>query len=67
MGDDCEMCLPLFNNRPWQRATSKDAGVCEKCNCNGLADECKFNEELGHGTCVGCKENTAGSMCEVRL
>lgn len=29
MGDDCEMCKPLFNNRPWMLANASHANECE--------------------------------------
>lgn len=64
-GDDCDRCLPLFNNKPWRRATTRNVGACEECDCNGLADMCVYDEDLGHGRCLGCKEHTAGARCEV--
>lgn len=27
-GRDCERCAPMFNDRPWRRATRDDAGEC---------------------------------------
>lgn len=70
MGRDCEMCLPLYNDRHWGRATGDSANECKKCECNGLADSCVFdpNELARNGThggvCIDCKENTAGPHCE---
>lgn len=29
MGDDCEMCKPLFNNRPWMPANASHANECQ--------------------------------------
>ncbi|XP_078721548.1 laminin subunit gamma-1 isoform X1 [Lampetra fluviatilis] len=69
MGADCEKCLPLYNDRPWHRATSESANECTLCDCNGRADECYFDPELyratGHGGhCTNCRDNTDGKNCE---
>uniref|UniRef100_S4RWQ1 LAMC1 protein n=1 Tax=Petromyzon marinus TaxID=7757 RepID=S4RWQ1_PETMA len=69
MGADCEKCLPLYNDRPWHRATSESANECTLCDCNGRADECYFDPELyratGHGGhCTNCRDNTDGKTCE---
>ena len=29
MGDDCKMCKPLFNNRPWMPANASHANECQ--------------------------------------
>lgn len=29
LGDDCEMCKPLFNNRPWMPANASHANECQ--------------------------------------
>ena len=63
-GVDCQECKPLYNNKPWSFATTQDAHECEKCECNGKADACVYDEELGHGRCVDCRDNTSGAMCE---
>ncbi|XP_047134254.1 laminin subunit gamma-1 [Hydra vulgaris] len=69
-GMDCEKCLPLFNDRPW-RAAQDSANPCKACDCNGLADECVFDEQLwidssyqSGGRCINCQKNTAGIHCE---
>ncbi|XP_031551742.1 laminin subunit alpha-5-like [Actinia tenebrosa] len=63
-GFDCERCLPLYNNRTWQPATSKyEPNPCERCECNDHADACAFNKDLGFGVCEDCKHNTAGYFC----
>ena len=56
-GADCQRCLPLYNNKPWSRATSEKAQECEKCDCNGLADQCEYDPILKHGRCINCKGN----------
>ena len=63
-GVDCNECKPLYNNKPWSFATSEDAHECEMCECNGKAEACVYDEELGHGRCVGCKDNTSGPKCD---
>ncbi|XP_066935737.1 laminin subunit gamma-1-like [Clytia hemisphaerica] len=70
-GVDCEKCLPLYNDRPWRRASGRFANPCKKCDCNGLADTCVFDEQLwidsnyrSGGRCVNCQKNTDGVNCE---
>ncbi|XP_053362345.1 laminin subunit gamma-1-like [Clarias gariepinus] len=68
-GDDCNVCKPFYNDRPWRRATSDDANECLPCNCNGKSSECYFDPALyratGHGGhCRNCADNTDGPNCE---
>ncbi|XP_071948026.1 laminin subunit alpha-1-like [Antedon mediterranea] len=70
MGYNCEVCQPLYNNRPWQRGSyvpypTGTANECEKCNCNNHADSCHFNETRGHGVCENCYDNAFGEFCEI--
>ncbi|XP_059149479.1 laminin subunit alpha-1-like [Physella acuta] len=76
-GDNCEKCLPMFNNKPWQVGGIQNIG-CEECNCHGKADQCQYNatvdalglgmnimgERDGGGVCINCKEYTTGINCE---
>ncbi|KAK3719385.1 hypothetical protein RRG08_029540 [Elysia crispata] len=69
MGVDCEKCKPFYNDKPWGRATERDAHECKACDCNGLSDTCEFDYELyrttGHGgRCTNCRDNTDGIHCE---
>ncbi|XP_041363033.1 netrin-1-like [Gigantopelta aegis] len=69
-GYDCEKCKPFHYDRPWARATSRDANECVACNCNLHARQCRFNMELyqlsgykSGGVCLRCRHNTAGRNC----
>ncbi|KAG8188781.1 hypothetical protein JTE90_009175 [Oedothorax gibbosus] len=68
-GQDCEICLPFYNDQPWGRATATDVHECKPCNCNGRSNSCYFDPELwlqtGHGGhCTDCRDNTDGANCE---
>ncbi|XP_071389036.1 laminin subunit gamma-1-like, partial [Centroberyx affinis] len=68
-GDDCNVCKPFYNDRPWRRATAENPNECLPCDCNGKSSECYFDSELyratGHGGhCRGCADNTDGPNCE---
>ncbi|XP_038064275.1 netrin-1-like isoform X2 [Patiria miniata] len=69
-GAECEMCKPFHYDRPWARATTKEANECVPCNCNLHARKCRFNMELyklsgrkSGGVCLNCRHNTAGRYC----
>ncbi|XP_055384859.1 netrin-B [Condylostylus longicornis] len=69
-GRDCERCKPFHFDKPWGRATSKDANECKMCNCNGHARQCRFNMELfklsggiSGGVCINCRHATTGRYC----
>ncbi|XP_006146524.1 netrin-3 [Tupaia chinensis] len=34
-GPDCGRCKPFYCDRPWQRATAREAHACLACSCNG--------------------------------
>lgn len=68
-GVDCEKCLPMYNDKPWARATSSSANQCQRCECNNKADSCSFDQDLYQrtgrgGRCVDCRDNTDGPHCE---
>ncbi|KAF7660100.1 hypothetical protein LDENG_00288180 [Lucifuga dentata] len=77
-GESCDRCCPGYHQQPWMAGTFLTRHVCEKCNCNGKADECYFNQTVsdlslsldvhgkyrGGGVCVGCQDNTAGINCQ---
>ncbi|KAK7100471.1 laminin subunit alpha-2-like isoform X2 [Littorina saxatilis] len=76
-GDNCEQCLPLFNQKPWRTGGIQGLG-CEACNCHGKAMECAYNATVdaegsslnmegsyeGGGVCLNCQEFTMGINCE---
>ncbi|XP_063241744.1 netrin-1 [Bacillus rossius redtenbacheri] len=69
-GRDCERCKPFHFDRPWGRATARDANECRACNCNLHARRCRFNTELyklsgrvSGGVCLRCRHFTAGRHC----
>ncbi|XP_051738128.1 netrin 2 [Ctenopharyngodon idella] len=69
-GPECDRCKPFHYDRPWQRATAKEANECLPCNCNLHARRCRFNMELyklsgrkSGGVCMNCRHNTAGRHC----
>ncbi|KAK7792532.1 hypothetical protein R5R35_008639 [Gryllus longicercus] len=69
-GRDCERCRPFHFDRPWGRATARDARECKACNCNQHARRCRFNMELfklsgraSGGVCLKCRHFTAGRHC----
>ncbi|XP_066520194.1 netrin-1-like [Hoplias malabaricus] len=69
-GPECDRCKPFHYDRPWQRATAREAHECVACNCNLHARRCRFNMELyklsgrrSGGVCLNCRHNTAGRHC----
>ncbi|KAL9878526.1 netrin-A isoform 3-T3 [Glossina fuscipes fuscipes] len=69
-GRDCERCKPFHFDRPWGRATARDANECKICNCNNHARQCRFNMELfklsgrvSGGVCQNCRHATTGRFC----
>ncbi|CAG9858546.1 unnamed protein product [Phyllotreta striolata] len=69
-GRDCERCKPFHFDRPWGRATTRDANECKACECNQHARRCRFNMELyklsgrvSGGVCLKCRHYTAGRHC----
>lgn len=68
-GMSCEMCCPMFNQKPWQPGTYTEGKECEECNCFDHASECVYNATVaqlrmsmniygeydGGGVCVHCQ------------
>ncbi|ESN91559.1 hypothetical protein HELRODRAFT_165611 [Helobdella robusta] len=67
-GENCEKCLPLYNNRLWALGSFKPplngtANECQKCECHGRAVECLYDPGKGRGVCINCANNTMGDNC----
>ena len=41
-GDDCQKCLPLFNDTPWKRATRFSANPCSRKLLFCIFNSCSF-------------------------
>ncbi|XP_060636350.2 netrin-1-like [Anolis sagrei] len=70
-GPECDTCKAFFWDRPWQRATPKDAHECVACDCNLHSHRCRFSMELfelsgrrSGGICLNCRHHTAGRHCQ---
>ncbi|XP_065161263.1 netrin-1-like isoform X2 [Atheta coriaria] len=69
-GRDCERCKPFHFDRPWGRATDRDANECKACECNQHARRCKFDMDvykvsgrISGGICLKCRHYTSGRHC----
>ncbi|XP_061943056.1 laminin subunit alpha lam-3 isoform X4 [Apis cerana] len=77
-GERCEKCCPMYNQIPWKPGTAAKGFHCEKCNCNGHATSCRYDQDVadgrmsmdirgkfrGGGVCINCTEHTDGVNCE---
>lgn len=70
-GKNCERCKKGFNDTPWRPASPEDSFECTECDCNGHADECRFDPavyaasgNVSGGVCVNCLHSTVGRKCE---
>ena len=63
-GSNCEICLPLFNNRPWVAGTVTSANECQMCTCNNHASSCVYDPDVATGVCIDCADNTQGVQCD---
>jgi laminin, beta 1 len=69
-GLNCEKCLPLYNDRPYNMASNDLANECRKCECNNHATSCTFCSDrfietngMSGGICDNCQHNTQGPNC----
>lgn len=70
-GNNCERCLPMYNDHPWMPADLNEVSECKKCECNGHAYNCRFSlqrfirtNRTSGGVCNNCIHNTEGENCE---
>lgn len=70
-GINCEQCLDLFNDIPWERNDGSNSFECQACSCNQHSKTCVFDSSMYNktggvsgGICVNCTNNTAGIHCE---
>ncbi|XP_041748355.2 netrin-4 isoform X1 [Coregonus clupeaformis] len=73
VGEHCERCALLYNDRPWRAAngSSGEPHPCHKCECHGHAQSCHFSQRewlssgaTSGGVCDECQHNTAGRRCQ---
>ncbi|CAB4020635.1 Hypothetical predicted protein [Paramuricea clavata] len=58
-GDNCQECLPLFNNEKYESGK-----VCAECECNNHSSRCEYDQVNGHGVCQNCTGFTTGDNCD---
>ncbi|XP_075195246.1 usherin [Anomaloglossus baeobatrachus] len=74
-GDNCDRCLPLYNNKPFRQGDHVNAYNCAPCQCYNHSSSCHYNASEdphprdhhrgGGGVCNSCLHNTTGRNCEV--
>lgn len=70
----CERCLPLYNNKPFEAGNQLNPYPCKLCQCYNHSSSCIYNASTdlfpsdydngGGGVCVSCSHNTTGQMCD---
>ncbi|KAJ1157569.1 hypothetical protein NDU88_010275 [Pleurodeles waltl] len=74
-GDNCDRCLPLFNNKPFHQGDQVHTYNCRPCECFNHSASCHYNISEdpfpndhyrgGGGICSNCLHNTTGKNCEL--
>ncbi|NXO10183.1 USH2A protein, partial [Oriolus oriolus] len=74
-GNNCDRCLPLYNDKPFRPGDQVHAYNCKPCQCYSHAESCHYDLAMdpfpqehhrgGGGVCDNCQHNTAGRNCEL--
>uniref|UniRef100_A0A8B9DBN8 Usherin n=1 Tax=Anser cygnoides TaxID=8845 RepID=A0A8B9DBN8_ANSCY len=74
-GNNCDHCLPLYNDKPFHPGDQVHAYNCKPCQCYGHAESCHYDLAIdpfpqeyyrgSGGVCDNCQHNTAGRNCEL--
>uniref|UniRef100_A0A8B9U5J2 Usherin n=1 Tax=Anas zonorhyncha TaxID=75864 RepID=A0A8B9U5J2_9AVES len=74
-GNNCDHCLPLYNDKPFRPGDQVHAYNCKPCQCYGHAESCHYDLAIdpfpqeyyrgSGGVCDNCQHNTAGRNCEL--
>ena len=58
-GDNCQECLPLFNNEKYEPGK-----ICAACECNNHSARCEYDDIKGYGVCQNCTGFSTGDACD---
>ncbi|XP_067901794.1 usherin [Heterodontus francisci] len=73
VGNNCERCQPLFNDKPFHQGDQVHAYNCKPCQCYEHATSCHYDPSIdpfphdyfqGGGGICDCQRNTTGRNCE---
>uniref|UniRef100_W5NGL3 Usherin n=1 Tax=Lepisosteus oculatus TaxID=7918 RepID=W5NGL3_LEPOC len=74
-GDNCERCMPLFNDKSFRPGDQLQAYNCKPCQCYNHANSCHYDPSVdafagdhfrgGGGVCDSCQHNTTGRNCDL--
>ncbi|NXU70580.1 USH2A protein, partial [Oreotrochilus melanogaster] len=74
-GNNCDHCLPLYNDKPFRPGDQAHAYNCKPCQCYSHAVSCHYDLAMdpfpqehyrgSGGVCDNCQHNTAGRNCEL--